>query len=386
MCSAARGVDPTTPLWRAAQVFRLLSFIYATYFQITRNAELERPAVAWVLFVVLTGWSIACAVAYLQGFGRRWAWVIAEIVVVVVLMLSTWAVADEQWIAGNQSLPTTLWATNATISAGILGGSVWGMLAGVCVMASAAVFKGQVSFDVGRNALIVIELAVGLGVGMAAQTARRAHAELERAIWLSAALDERERLSRQVHDGVVQVLALVSKRGRELGGEAAELARLAGEQERALRRFISGIGIDGAAIDGAADTSVDMRALLSRRGADRVTVSVPGTQVLLPARVAEELDAAVGNALDNVVLHAGASARAYVFLEDLGESVVVSVRDDGIGIAPGRLAEAVEQGRFGVSKSIVGRMNSLGGQAVVTSDGTGTEWEMTVPRAGDRCG
>ena len=57
---------------------------------------------------------------------------------------------------------------------------------------------------------------------MAAQTARRAHTELERAVRLSAALEERERLSRQVHDGVVQVLALVAKRGRELGGEAAQ--------------------------------------------------------------------------------------------------------------------------------------------------------------------
>ena len=52
-------------------------------------------------------------------------------------------------------------------------------------------------------------------------------------------LEERERLSRQVHDGAIQVLALVSRRGREIGGETAELAELAGEQERALRRLVS---------------------------------------------------------------------------------------------------------------------------------------------------
>lgn len=370
--------DPTTPLWRAAQVFRLLSFVYAAYFQITRNAELERPGLAWLLFGALAAWSIVCAVAYLQGFGRRWSWVVGEVAVVVALMLSTWAVASEHWVAQNQSLPTTLWATNATISAGILGGSVPGMLTGVCVMATAAVFKGQVSFDFGRNALIVIELGVGLGVGMAAQTARRAHGELERAVRLSAALDERERLSRQVHDGVIQVLALVAKRGREIGGDAAELALLAGEQERALRRFISGIGIEDFVSE--QDAAVDLRALLARREADRVTISVPGTAVWLSSGVADELDAAVGNALDNVVAHAGASARAYVFVEDMGDCVVVSVRDDGVGIAPGRLAEAAAQGHFGVSKSIVGRLDSLGGRALLTSDSTGTEWEMTVPR------
>jgi signal transduction histidine kinase len=375
---ARTSPDPATPLWRAAQLFRLLSFVYATYFAVTRNGELERPGLAWVLFGVLTAWTITCGVAYLQGFGRRWSWVLAEIVVVATLMLTTIALASHQWIADNQALPTTLWATNATVSAAILGGSVPGMLTGVFVMATAAVYKGHVSLDFGRNALIVIELAVGLGVGMAAQTARNAHAELERAVRLSAALDERERLSRQVHDGVVQVLALVAKRGREIGGEAAELARLAGEQERALRRLISTSGIDEES------AMVDIRTLLERRESDRVTVSLPGTAVPLIAGVAAELDAAVGNALDNVVAHAGSNARAYVFLEDLGQMVTISVRDDGVGIPPGRLLEAVAQGRVGVSKSIVGRLDSLGGCATLSTDESGTEWELTVPRGGTR--
>ena len=99
--------------------------------------------------------------------------------------------------------------------------------------------QGGISIDLGRNATIVIELAVGLAVGMAAQTARRAHAELERATRLAASLQERERLSRQVHDGAIQVLALVARKGREIGGDAAQLAELAGEQERALRRLVS---------------------------------------------------------------------------------------------------------------------------------------------------
>ena len=42
---------------------------------------------------------------------------------------------------------------------------------------------------------------------------------------------ERHRLARAVHDGVLQVLALVQRRGPELGGDGAELGRLAGEQE-----------------------------------------------------------------------------------------------------------------------------------------------------------
>ena len=103
---------------------------------------------------------------------------------------------------------------------------------------------------------------------------------------------------------------------------------------------------------------------------------------MLDAAVAAEVDAAVANALDNVAAHAGAGARAFVLLEDLDDSVVVSVRDDGVGIAAGRLEEAVDEGRVGVSKSIVGRMDWLGGSArLSTGPGRGTEWELTIPRS-----
>jgi signal transduction histidine kinase len=365
-------------------VFRLLSCIYALYFQIAINGDLDRPAVGWALFAVLIGWSVACAAAYLQGYGRRPAWVITELVVVVALVLSTGFVASDQWVAANQSWPTTLWATNATISAAILRGPIVGMVAGVVVMAASATSKGYFSIDVGRNATIVIELAVGLAIGMAAQTARRAHAELQDAARLAASLEERERLSREVHDGAIQVLALVARRGREIGGATAELAELAGEQERALRRLVS-VGSSG--VPAVPSASTDLVALLRVRASDRVSVSLPATAVPLDAAVATEVDAAVANALDNVAAHAGPDARAFVLLEDLGDSVVVSIRDDGVGIAAGRLDQAVAEGRVGVAKSIVGRMNWLGGSArLSTGPETGTEWELVVPRRGDRNG
>lgn len=368
--------DPVTPLWRAAQVFRLLSCLYALGFQIAINSSLDHPAAGWLLFAALIGWSAACAVAYLQGFGRRPAWVVAEILVVSALMLSTEFIASDQWATENQSWPTTLWATNATISAAILMGPIPGMLAGVVVMIVSTVVKGFINYDLGRNATIVIELAVGLAVGMAAQTARRAHAELERATRLAASLEERDRLSRQVHDGAIQVLALVSRRGREIGGETAELAELAGEQERALRRLVS-----SADAEPARGATTDLGALLRQRASDRVSVSVPADPVLIDSAVADELFAAAANALDNAASHAGPDARVYVLLEDLGDTVTVSIRDDGVGIAEGRLDQAIAEGRVGITKSIVGRLNWLGGSAkLVTGPGCGTEWELTVPR------
>jgi signal transduction histidine kinase len=299
------------------------------------------------------------------------------VIVVVALMLSTEIVASDQWALDNQSWPTTLWATNATISAAIVLGPVGGMLIGLVVTATNAVLKGYLSIDVARNATVVIELAVGLAIGMAAQTARRAHTELQRAARLAASLEERERLSREVHDGAVQVLALVARRGREIGGPTTELAELAGEQERALRRWVSDAG---ARMPEGVET--DLVPMLRSRASDRVSISLPAGPVMLSAAVATEVDAAVANALDNVVAHAGAEARAFVLLEDLDDSVVVSIRDDGPGIPAGRLEEAVDEGRAGVSKSIVGRMHWLGGRArLSTGTGRGTEWELTIPRS-----
>lgn len=369
--------DPAAPLWRAAQGFRLLSCGYALYFQVAVNDDLARRGLAWALFGVLLAWSAACGWAYLQGVGRRPAWVAAELVVAVALILSTDVVASDRWIADNQSWPTTLWATNATISAAVLRGPVLGMAAGLVVMAAVAALKGSVSLNLGRNATIVIELAVGLAVGMAALTARRAHAELERATRLAALVSERERLSREVHDGAIQVLALVARRGREIGGAAAELADLAGEQERALRRLVSGWQ------DGPPGAQADLAALLRARASDAVSVSLPATPVVLAAGIAAEIDAAVGNALDNVAAHAGAGARAFVLLEDVDDAVVISIRDDGHGIPVGRLEQARAEGRLGVAAAIVGRLEALGGTAVLTTaPGDGTEWEFTVPREG----
>ena len=373
---ANHGPDPTTPLWRAAQVFRLLSCIYATGFQIAVNPDLVRPVLGWVLFSGLIGWSAAYAFAYLRGFGRKPAWVLAELVVVVLLMWSNSLVASPHWAADNQTWPTTLWASNPTISAAIQFGPAGGMLTGLAVMATNFAVKNYLALNLGHNATVIIELAIGMAIGMAAQTARRAHDELQRAAQLTAAVQERDRLSRQVHDGAIQVLALVSRRGREIGGETAELAELAGEQERALRRLVSSAGSEPPS-----GAMADLGALLRRRASDRISVSVPADPVLLDATVADELCAAAGNALDNVASHAGRDAHAYVLLEDLGDAVTVSIRDDGVGIAEGRLEEAVAEGRVGVAKSIVGRLNWLGGSAkLATAPGCGTEWELTVLR------
>jgi signal transduction histidine kinase len=134
-------------------------------------------------------------------------------------------------------------------------------------------------------------------------------------------------------------------------------------------------------LDREPDAPLDMSALLASLASSGVTVSAPGTAVMLPTYAAGELVAAVRAALDNVARHAGDGAHAWILLEDEPDAVLVSVRDNGPGIPEGRLADAEKEGRLGVAQSIRGRLRDLGGTVeVVSVPGQGAEVEMRLKK------
>ncbi|MEV6556665.1 DUF5931 domain-containing protein [Nocardia sp. NPDC051756] len=388
----ARGAEPrssdvaTTPLWRAAQALRLVTLLYAVLQQFASAPYYQNQRLSWVLIALMAVWSGASAIMLSQwrfpDVRRVRVWVVfGDHVVVIALMAATRLVADYDWYHGHQTLPTTLWAANAVIGAGVLRGPVAGVLSGVLIASVALTVRDQWGQDVWTDATVPVLVSVGLALGLAANTARRAQDQLERAVRLTAATEERERLSREVHDGVLQVLSYIKRRGTEIGGPTEELAQRAGEQEVALRVLITETADRGDS--GGAE--VDLRPLLTVHATPSVFVSTPGNPILIGRWAGTEIAAAVATALSNVALHAGPEAKAYVLLEDTGEELVISVRDDGVGIPPGRLAEAEAEGRLGVSRSIIGRIEALGGTAAVLAEadggvGFGTEWEFRVPR------
>jgi signal transduction histidine kinase len=116
-----------------------------------------------------------------------------------------------------------------------------------------------------------------------------------------------------------------------------------------------------------------------------MSVITPGAPVLLPERTVWETVAAVREAIDNVRKHCGENARAWVLVDDEGAEVSVTIRDDGPGMRPGRLAEAAAEGRLGVSHAITGRMRDIGGSADISSiPGVGTEVRLRIPRQVNR--
>jgi signal transduction histidine kinase len=180
-----------------------------------------------------------------------------------------------------------------------------------------------------------------------------------------------------VHDGVLQVLALVQRRAPELGPAGADLGRIAGEQESALRSLIRQQDAVVASPTPTVDLVGALSALERRPG---VSVSTPEAGVRVDGATAEGIVAVVSACLDNVAAHVGPGAPSWVLLEVLPDTLEISVRDEGHGIAAGRLAAAEAEGRLGVASSVKGRVAELGGMATLSTGATGTEWELTFPR------
>ncbi|MFJ1752533.1 MacS family sensor histidine kinase [Kitasatospora sp. NPDC088134] len=360
------------PLWRAMGYFRVLALSYAVLRYLASFHEFRHPVSGWIFLGALTLWTLASTRAFAGPDRCTWPVLGTDLAFALTgIGLSGFADTAARIHAGAPTLPT-IWAAGTVLGFAGKGGWRAAAFAGGLIGAANILGHGGISADNVHN--IVLLLVAGCAIGYVIELARASEAVLTRALQVEAATRERERLSRDIHDGVLQVLALVHRQQ----GDAAELGRLAGEQERALRALMT-----GARLPEQDAAEADLRALLARHADERITVSAPATPVLLPGPVAAELAAAAAAALDNVRRHAGEGARAWVLVEDEPEAVTVSVRDDGPGFPAGRLAQAQADGRLGVAQSIRGRMLDLGGTAELYSvPGEGVEVELRWPRRG----
>jgi signal transduction histidine kinase len=315
-------------------------------------------------------WTAVVTVLLADPVRRTAGLLTLDLTVAVVLLLAGLLVqrrtgAGDPRLGIDGGLPTlTLsWGAVPVVAWAVRSGPVAGGLAALAVSAATVLWRAELTRPTVGSCVLL--LLTGVVVGYVVALARQAETAYAEVVQREAAQAERERLSREVHDGVLQALALVARTSPD-----PQLADLARGQESALRRLVAGPPV-------AVDGDLDLRTLLPT-GAD-VQVALPAGPVLLPARGARELAAAVQACVDNVRRHAGGTA--WLLVEDEAGTVTVSVRDDGPGIAPGRLEQAQREGRLGVARSVRGRVEDLGGSVeVVSVPGQGTEVELRVPR------
>ena len=348
-----------------------MTLVNAIGLNIYRADNFGHPRAGAAVVVVMTAWTFFAIWAYSDHRRRVPALLVADLAVAMAAILASPLVKGEEFRA---TVPG-FWVMGALFAWAIHWRWLGGLVAGVLLSVADLGVRAHVTQ--GNYGNVFLLMIGGPIVGFMCGVLQQLATEREVAERAAAAATERDRLARAVHDGVLQVLALVQRRGGELGGEAAELGRLAGEQESALRALIRQ---QDAVVD-PTDELTDLAGALSRlERSAAVTVAAPAEPVLLPGQAVAELVAVVRACLENVSHHVGPDAPAWVLVEAFDDRVEISVRDEGPGIPSGRLDEAAGAGRLGVAQSIRGRIADLGGTADLTTGSFGTEWEFVVPR------
>ncbi|TMD27389.1 MAG: sensor histidine kinase [Chloroflexi bacterium] len=206
----------------------------------------------------------------------------------------------------------------------------------------------------------------------------RAQTELRRL----GLLEERERIAKELHDGIIQSLFAVGMglQGTALtAGKPETSARIERAVEqldgviRDLRNYIFGLR-PGILADRQLDQA--LRSLgeeVESRSREKIDVQVDAALAATLSGRSADLVQLTREALSNVTRHAHAT-RATVRLERQGSRAVLIVEDDGVGFQPGK--NSAGSGLRNMRE----RAAKLGGTLTVKSEaGKGTTLQVSFP-------
>jgi signal transduction histidine kinase len=244
-----------------------------------------------------------------------------------------------------------------------------GILGELCVVRSGAPFSAQE-----RNLLGALADMASIAV----RTARLHEAEEQ---WTIHA--ERDRIARELHDSLAQVLGVIHLQLRSLEARAKDeaslgiadelsaLAETADEAYSDVREAILGLRETVREDDGLEGSLREYLRKYSRQTGIVATLTCEGdTRRALSPRSEVQLLRVVQEALTNTRKHSRAH-RVAVRIDCLGEGTTLTVEDDGVGFDPSTVASSMEGG-FGM-KSMRERVEQIGGSIDVhTAPSEGT--------------
>jgi signal transduction histidine kinase len=375
-------------------VYRWASFVLTVILAVV--VDLARPGLAWVALALLGAW--IGIVTWIRAWDRplvRWVdlFLSAGFLLLAPILAEPRSLAEQPFLGAAYPLASVLtWAADAGLGPGLAAAGVLAVPLALSRPLNDLPYSRLSGGEIaGVITMIVYYAFAAVTVGLFAGTLERAAADLRRANETAARereraarLRERETLARTLHDSVLGSLALVRRTGRELasrpevaGDEVAALVEVADREERALRALLQ------REPEPSPEGTVRLRTVLqtASSGISGVPVAISIVEpALVEAAAAEELGAAIRQALDNVVEHARATT-VTLFGERDGRDLAISVRDDGIGfeVDDARLAA---DGKLGIAHSMRGRIEDLGGTMRIRSaPGAGTEVEFRLPAA-----
>ncbi len=204
----------------------------------------------------------------------------------------------------------------------------------------------------------------------------------------AAALEERERIARDLHDGLAQVLGYINTQAlaikKHLASDRPEEAReLVDSMEEAARHVYGDIREEIMGLRAARNGLVpSLHTYLSGYGrmsgvAPDVRITPAAEALRLPGATEIQLLRIIQEALSNVRKHAGAG-RATVSLDLAGGALRLEVADDGRGFDPSAPSRTGWP-RFGL-QTMKERADAVGGTFELSSSpGAGTSIVVQVP-------
>lgn len=221
------------------------------------------------------------------------------------------------------------------------------------------------------------------------------HDELASAQREAGVLQERGRLSRDIHDTLAQGFSsiVLLARGRSVVTHEAGLQDLLAQVESTAstnlaeaRSVVSALAPKTLTDNGLVQALERILSALQRETGIRTDLRVEGEEPHLPTTIEVALLRTAQGALANVRSHSGAH-RVVVTLSGLDDRVVLEVVDDGAGFDPAQVSDrsgGYSHGGYGLL-STRARLRELGGElALESAPGEGTALTAQLPIGGSR--